>query len=244
MALKKPAKAKETNETETNETETNETETNEVKVEETQPTTAPATLEPRDPKPETSAVVATKPTSTNMATSGGSFESEMASEGFEGLEEGFHSYVTVKLAVEGNFQNSEAEDLGKSLKVNLLGSKAKYSYTTSHDDDVVEFSYDQQTNAKGEDLNPILDEWIAEGGEVSTKKYLDVMAEVVEGDLDGEVVMLSVSPSGVQKFTGYMRKVMRKGLNPEQIVTEIYVGNKVTTVKKPFYPWAFRLSAE
>jgi len=176
------------------------------------------------------------------AAQGGVLESELAADGFEGMEVGFYSFMTVKIAPEGHFQNAEKEDLGKSLKVNLLESKAKYSYTPSNDDEKVEFSYDQVTNTKGEQLAPIFNEWRAEGSEVNERKGVDIMAEVVEGELEGEIVILSVSKSGIAKITGHMGKLRRKGIDYRDVVTEVSVGTKVTSTKFDFYPWKFALA--
>jgi hypothetical protein len=170
----------------------------------------------------------------------GKFESEMADKGFGGLEVGFYSFTTVKLATEGRFEDADGNDLGKSLIVQLMESKRKFAYNNSEDENVAEFSYDRVHNTKGDLLAPILKEWEDEGGKVSEKKYLDVTCQVVSGDLEGEVVVLSVSPSGVAKFTGYIGKLNYGNKDLNETVTEVYVGKKITTVPKPFYPWAFR----
>lgn len=176
-----------------------------------------------------------------VMTKGGKFEDQMADQGFEGLEVGFYSYTTVKLATEGRFETGEGTDLGKTLKVQLMESKRKFVFNNSEDENVAEFSYDRIHNTKGELLQPIFDEWEQEGGKKVEKKYLDVTCAVIEGELEGEIVILSVSPSGVAKFTGYLGKLNYAGKDLREVVTECYVGSKVTTVPKPFYPWAFRL---
>ena len=177
----------------------------------------------------------------HVMTKGGKFEDQMADQGFEGLEVGFYSYTTVKLANEGRFETGEGVELGKSLKVKLMESKRKFVFNNSEDENVAEFSYDRLHNTKGELLQPIFDEWAQEGGRQIEKKYLDVTCAIIEGELAGEIVILSVSPSGVAKFTGYVGKLNYAKLDLREVVTECYVGSKVTTVPKPFYPWAFRL---
>jgi hypothetical protein len=100
----------------------------------------------------------------------GKFESEMADKGFGGLEVGFYSFTTVKLATEGRFEDADGNDLGKSLIVQLMESKRKFAYNNSEDENVAEFSYDRVHNTKGDLLAPILKEWEDEGGKVSEKK--------------------------------------------------------------------------
>src|SRR5210317_1386038 len=68
----------------------------------------------------------------------GKFESEMAEKGFGGLEVGFYSFTTVKLATEGRFEDAEGNDLGKSLIVQLMESKRKFAYNNSEDENVAE----------------------------------------------------------------------------------------------------------
>lgn len=180
-------------------------------------------------------------TTSQVMTKGGKFEDQMAGQGFEGLEVGFYSYTTVKLANEGRFETGEGVELGKTLKVQLMESKRKFVFNNSEDENVAEFSYDRIHNTRGELLAPIFAEWAETGGHEIEKKYLDVTCAVVEGELEGEIVILSVSPSGVAKFTGYLGKLNYAGKDLRKVVTECFVGPKVTTVPKPFYPWAFRL---
>lgn len=208
----------------------------------TKPKTKPAEVEP-DAQPDVQP--AAKPLAvvggTEVMTKGGKFEDHMAEQGFEGLEVGFYSYTTIKLATEGRFETADGVELGKSLKLQLMESKRKFVYGSTEDENVAEFSYDRVHNTKGEALAPKFKEWEDEGGKVVEKKYLDVTAAVLEGELEGEIVILSVSPSGVAKFTGYVGKLNYAKLNLREVVTECFVGPKVTGVAKPFYPWAFRL---
>lgn len=235
MGLKKPsaaAAAPAEEETKPVKAEVVEPETDEVETE----------AEVQAPVPAQSQNVSPIHGGTQAVAMEGSFESNMAAEGFDGLEVGFYSYTTIKLPGEGVFQTAEDVELGKELFVNLLGSKPKWAYTNKVDEDKVKFSYDQQTTTDGDSLQEIFNEWKAEDDAGYTvKKYLDVTAMVVDGDLEGQIVILSVSPSGVAKFTGYMGQLTYKGLDAKQEITRVYVGPKVTKAKQPFYPWAFEL---
>jgi hypothetical protein len=172
----------------------------------------------------------------------GSLEAQLAEEGFEGMSVGYHSFVTIKLPSDGIFATGDDEQVGTEIKVVLLQSKRKYVYNRDDDDDAVLFSYDQVTTTSGESLSDALDEWKNEGAKVTEKHYLDMQADVLDGELEGETVMLSIAPSSVQKLTGYMGKLRRKGLNPKETVTQLYVMDKVKTKGgKQFYPWGFKL---
>ncbi|MGD2065576.1 MAG: hypothetical protein PVI43_00215 [Candidatus Bathyarchaeota archaeon] len=179
----------------------------------------------------------------------GKFENRMAEKGFEGLDMGFYSFTVIKLGPEGVFQKADDdEELGKELVCQILQSRPKWAYGVKHDQDKNEFSYDRETNPKGENIDDIIAEWKAEDpdAEITEKQYLDVTARILGGDtdeaneLEGEVVILSVAPTSVQKFTGYIGKLDFNGKNITQVETVVYVGKKVTKAVKPFYPWAFK----
>lgn len=195
--------------------------------------------ETKEPLAQTTAVA--KSGSRQMAAGGaGKFVEQMADEGLEGLKIGFYSYPHVKLATEGGFETAEGVSLGKSIKGRVQESKAKWAYNVKNDDDKVEFSYDKIYNTKGEELAPILAEWEAEGDTIIVTQYLDIVFGVSEGELEGSMTILSVAPSGVEKFTGHVHMLKYKGLNFRDVITEAYVGPKVTKTKFPFYPWMFR----
>jgi len=195
---------------------------------------------------ETTAMATTGNNTQAMATASGKFVEEAASDGFEGLEIGFGSFPTVKLPAEGSFQLSEGEvDLGKSFKATIHSSREKFVFSNSDDEDSAEFSYDGVTIAgKGEPLAPIFAQWKAEGSTVEKKKYLECMATIEEcesaPDLVDTMVLLSLPPTAVTKFSGYTMQLKLAKQTPRDVVTVCSVGPKVTTAKKPFYPWAFR----
>jgi len=175
----------------------------------------------------------------------GSLEKQLAEDGFEGMEVGFHSFMTVRLPTDGIFATQEDEEIGKEFDVYLLASKAKYLFANGDDDkddEHVLYTYDKITSTSGDDVQATLDEWKAEGINISEKKYLDVQAEFAEGEFEGELAMLSISPASVQKLTGYMGKLRRRGINPRETVTQVFAADKVKTkAGQQFYPWGFRL---
>lgn len=251
MALKKPAAEAATTEEETViEQEAEVVETSETSAAEaTAEVEAEATAEPKATaaaaEPESTAI-ATQTASTAVANSmGGSVHEE----GFAEVELGFGAFPMVTLPAEGTFMIND-EELGKEFDATLLGSRLKFVYRNSDDDDAVEFSYDNPkevdeaklTKADGTLLKPTLDQWRAEGADVEVKRYLECPALIHGGDHEGEMVMLSVAPSSVQKFEGYRVQLNFRGQSVKDVVTTIYVGAKVTKAKKPFYPWAFKLA--
>ncbi len=174
------------------------------------------------------------------------FTKEAAEDGFEGLEVGFGSFPMITLPGEAVFILSEGEvELGKSIKVRIQNSREKLVYSVKDDDDIKPiYSYDGVTVAGSTDL--VTDktaQWKAEGDEVVNKKYLECTALIESCDVEehnGTMVLLSLPPTAVNKFSGYVAQLRFAGTSPRDVVTECYVGAKVTGAKKPFYPWAFK----
>lgn len=197
---------------------------------------------------QTQAPAVSRAGSNAIAPHVGSVEQQLAEEGFEGMEVGYHSFITIKLPADGIFETSEDDQIGKSFICNLISSKAKFAYfpdTDDDDDDSCIYSYDGITTTSGDSVEEAIAEWKEEGFKVSKKKYVDVQADVLSGDLEGETVMLSVAPASVQKLTGYLGKLRRKGYALQDTVTEVYAMDKVKLKNgNSFYPWGFRLAEQ
>ena len=139
------------------------------------------------------------------------------------------------------------EEVGKSIKFTIAQSRAKFVYSNGADDAEDEktvFSYDQETSTDGKPLEQMFDKWRQEGFDVEgPKKYLDVIVLVQDEnipELDSTMVTLSVPPSGIARFSGYMLNLKHQGKDYRSIITEAYVGKKVTKTKNAFYPWMFK----
>ena len=198
--------------------------------------------------PKLRAVTTTQPASKAVAAAGsnagGNFVKKMAADGFEGLEVGYYSFINVKLD-KGVFSTSEDVDLEeKKFTARLQESKARWAYTDSDDDEAnIIYSHDRVTAIDGTPLAATFDEWRAEGNEPTEKKYVDLTAEILDGTLAGEIVVMSISPSSVPRLTGYLGRLQYKGLSIRDVTTEISVGKKVVPKVKSnsFYPWDFKL---
>lgn len=250
MGLKKPAAAaaKEENEVidgqaeEVVETTTTEAATAEPETTQAEPETA---AEPES-EPETTAI-ATQNATTAVATTG--LGGAVHEEGFADVELGFGAFPMVTLPAEGSFMMDDNE-LGKEFNATFMGSRLKFVYRNSDDDDAVEFSYDdpktvpeeKRTKADGTPLKAVLDQWRAEGAEVEIKRYLECPVLIANGEHEGTMVMLSIAPASVMKFEGYRTQLKFKKLSVKDVTTTVYVGNKVTKGSNKFYPWAFKLA--
>jgi len=194
--------------------------------------------------------VAERPQASAPAKSSGSnqFENDMAEDGFEGLTLGGLSFEQIKLPGEGQFLiGQDDEELGQEFDCVIQGTRARYVVRQSDDQDAEMFySYDPNglTNTEGQDMADTLQEWKEEGFERPViKKYIEAMAIMIDegGERDRMMVMLSIPPASVQKFSGFLaQQKMMKGAKPNEFITKCVVGKKVKKDKNSFFPWAFK----
>ena len=170
-------------------------------------------------------------------------QAQLEFEGFAGLNFGFGSFPMISLQNNGQFQSSEGGSLGTEFYVSVLGSVPKWIYKNNQKGPAEDFFYtfDKITAVNGESCESILDGWRARGWQWELKQYLDVQAQLVTNDEDnGCIVLLSVPPTSIAKFSGYIATVRgRHNKNVKAVITRVYLGELVTKVKHPFHPWAF-----
>lgn len=203
-----------------------------------------------EPERQQTTTVAERPQASAPAKSGGGnqFESDMAEDGFEGLTLGGLSFEQIKLPGEGQFLiGQDDEELGQEFDCVIQVTRARYVVRQSDDQDAEMFySYDPNglTNTEGQDMSDTLQEWKEEGFERPViKKYIEAMAIMIDegGERDRMMVMLSIPPASVQKFSGFLaQQKMMKGAKPNEFITKCVVGKKVKKDKNSFFPWAFK----
>lgn len=230
-----------------------ETETKAAPVQEAAPVEESAVETAKEPAAATEEKVRetaiTPAQSTAVAPPASNFAQQAADSGFEGLELGYFSFPTVTLPGEGIFQTSTEVELGKEMEVIIQSSKAKFLIKpkgADNKDPRIAYSYDQMTTTDGTTLDALKAEWSEDprGCEsLEIKKYLDVPAKLIDAmdttELNGTMVMLSIPPSGLQRFSGYIAELqmLNKGA-PNAVITKCKVGNKVDAANS-FYPWMF-----
>lgn len=178
------------------------------------------------------------------AASSGQVADSLAAEGFNGLEFGFGSFPTVSLQNDGKFASSDGWAERTEFDCIILSTVEKFIYKNglAQGDPKEDFfySYDGITTTSGEPVADKIAEWEANGWTAQKKKYLDAQAQMVGGDCDGELAVLSVPTSSIPRLSGYLATVqMKHGVTPSMAVTRVYCGDKVAKAKFPFYPWAF-----
>lgn len=176
----------------------------------------------------------------------GDLAQSMGELGFEGLDFGFGAFPIITLN-DGQFSSNDVE-LGDSFDCRVQSSRQKIVYRTrvaEGETPELVYTYDDQSTTKGENVKDVLQDWDASGTKYDRKAYLDVIVEVCgDNDLTGQLAVLSVSPQSATRFSGYLAQVVRlKRVNPQDVVTTVYRGRKITGTRFPYYPWAFKLAS-
>lgn len=170
---------------------------------------------------------------------------DLEAKGFGGLVFDWTAFPMVSLKTDGNFEDSNGQGYGKGFDCKVMGSKSKYAHSFDGCKDPktgLIYSYDKETSTGGKSVAEFNARLAAEGKEITTKEYLEVMVELVApGEAhDGEFRLVSVSPTSKGRFSSYIFKLAQKGIT-ETAITRIEVGEKVRNVANPFYPFNFVL---
>ncbi len=174
----------------------------------------------------------------------------LADQGFEGLAFDWTSFPSISLKNEGHFEDFDGKVYGKELTFYVRGSKKRTVYRAEPYADPkkdVMFTYDNITTQNGVDVQAELARWKALGKTTKPKEYLEVMVELFAPgtEMDGEFRILSIPPASTGRLSGHLAKATFKGNgNPGAVLTVARVGNKVTGVANPFYPWDFKITTE
>jgi hypothetical protein len=171
-------------------------------------------------------------------------EQQAADDGFDGLDmTGYGTFPIVKLD-QGEFVGDGITGgLGTEFYCKIQGSREKILLSNGLKNNQpgydFRYTYDRITTHKGENVDQVLAEWRAAGLTPAEKKYLEVPAQIVYGQHDGTLVLLSVPPTSVRRFSAYYMKLRVAGKNVRECITKCSKGERVTNVDHPFFPWAF-----
>lgn len=209
------------------------------------PPVAAAPPPPPAPAPQQTTAMATPP---GTATGAGRIISDLAEAGFEGLDVGFGTFPIVRLQ-DQTFSTNEEEVLGHEFWCCIHGSRVKWLLKKEDNNTTSDFvySHDQVTTTTGQSIEEVMAEWRAAGFDAPVwKKYLDITAQRYDANSRtlGQIVILSVPSNSVPRLTGYLTTLkVGHGLMPNQVITHVHLGPRVTQAVKPFYPWAFKMYA-
>jgi len=173
----------------------------------------------------------------------------LAEDGFEGVEGGYGTFPQVVLD-KGMFKSSEGWEMGTGFDCHVQGARKKLLYKNTlcdrRDEDVI-FSYDGVTDTNNKPVVDTITHWENQGWGYEVKEYREVPAVLIGGDWDGEFVLLSIAPTSVRRFNGWLiksqLKLGRTGQKIADLVCEVRIGPEVTNVDYPFVPWQFSTKA-
>lgn len=173
---------------------------------------------------------------------------DMASRGIGGIEFDWTSFPMIALKTDGAFEDTSGRSYGKSFTAKMIEAKFKYAHSFDGSKDPKNeliYSYDKITSTLGKSVEDFENGLRAKGKELTCKKYVEIMVELVfpdDDDLDGDFRLLSISPSSVGKYSAFAFKLDRKGVY-HSAVAKFSVGEKIRTVANPYFPWEFALAS-
>lgn len=238
MAIKRKANYKETVETtkeEANNT-TFDVDVDSALVVEVDVDAAPAPVQ-EVAKPQTRGVVAGRPSV---------LDTGLSDEEMEDLEFGFGTFPIITLNGEFECADDTIEVEG-GFECVILSYKARYIYRC--DEENFFYTYynakrdagkdDLRVTTSGESMDDKLAEWGEEELKHEIKKYLEVVV-LMKGANEGKICLLSVSPTSVGRFSGYVAMELHqlKGLHYSEVITRCSLGAKINS-KYAFKPWHF-----
>lgn len=205
--------------------------------------------------------VAVKSESTGVAVASGnnmhSRMDELQKEGFEGLELGFGAFPSIVLNSEGQMQTGDGKVLGEFFVGTVEASKEKFLIKNTkcekRDEDFF-YVFDknwasnpQALDSQGRNPHDKIKEWEGKNWGYEVKKYLDlcviltVAATTAGGETildEGDMVLAQIPKTSIARFSGYAARAGLAGLR--SVPTKFAVGQKITGVDYPYYPWDFR----
>jgi hypothetical protein len=173
----------------------------------------------------------------------GELMGNLANQGYEGVGITYGTFPQIALQNTGKFESSEGWEMGEEFKALLMGAKIKWIVKNTkcekRDEDLV-FSYDKVTDVNQKPVAETIAHWAEQGWGFEYKEYREVPAEVVGGDWDGEMVILSIPSTSIRRLNRHLIRSARKGVDLAEIPTQVAVGAQITNVDYPFFPWDFR----
>lgn len=179
---------------------------------------------------------------------------QAAQGGFEGLNSGFGTFPILKIDSE-SFELDDEEYPEKEIYMNISQSRAKFIVKQKDQGDEAEFIYSYNAlidgrpnpnalDVSGSSVQAWIDKQHLAGCETEVKEYIEAIAELMDDNkFNGELVLLSIPPSGVRRFTGYCIKLQLKHqCLPDKVITVATIGKKIKKGSISWCPWVFKFA--
>lgn len=199
---------------------------------------------------ESAALVTHKSSNANLST-----QQAASGDAFDGLagEIGFGSFPIMKLQegvfIVGNKELQECEGI-------MMGARKKWLVKARKGEEgekiPLVYTYDGVKTADGTDITEITAKWLADGATPAGKKaivskYYELQLQIIDEEgklgpgLHEQIVLCSLPPASISRGAGYLKSLQLKGLRPEQVLTKVCKGDRITRPDgKTFSPWDFK----
>jgi hypothetical protein len=176
---------------------------------------------------------------------GGTMTEIFASIGFEGISTDGFGIMPIITLTQGEFQKDK-QVIDQEFYAKILSSRPKYLYSYGDYGDKnnsgLFYTYDKVHNAN--DDNSTLEDFYqlaqVNGKQVTMTEYYEVDSIMLANN---EAVKLSVPKRGSgSAFVKFLTQCAANRRRPQDAVVKIKRGDKVTSGKQAFYPWAFEIA--
>ena len=176
---------------------------------------------------------------------GGTLTEIFSSIGFEGISTDGFGIMPIITLTQGEFQKDK-QVIDQEFYAKILSSRPKYLYSYGDYGDKnnsgLFYTYDKVHNAN--DDNSTLEDFYqlaqTNGKQVTMTEYYEVDAILLANN---EAVKLSVPKRGSgSAFVKFLTQCAANRRRPQDAVVKIKRGDKVTSGKQAFYPWAFEIA--
>lgn len=170
---------------------------------------------------------------------------QLAKNGLNGLQFDHSSFATISL--KSTFEMSDNPDFDlKSFDVRVMQSLKKHILLDASEESKkvmpdVKYSRDGITTADGEPLQKYIDFINDNGGKPMLKTYLDVLVQMLSGQYNGTIAILSVSPTSVSRISGlfYQMQLQGKLQNLKDVIFTVSRGQqRMSRGGQSYWLWA------
>lgn len=140
---------------------------------------------------------------------------QLAQNGLNGLEFDHSSFPTISL--KGSFEMSDYPEFDlKTFDVRVMQSLKKYILLDASEESKkvmteVKYSRDGINTTQGEPLKNYIEYITDNGGRPMLKTYLDVLVQMLTGDYNNMIAILSISPTSVSRISGLFYQLQLQG---------------------------------